>query len=196
VSKARKRLAEVDERLTNIAQQERDLATRYAAAKQNVEDLHGELVGAHERGAIGTDGSTTDDDVKKVHGDLAAALAVAESARWDAEAEGLRRAKQKLEGERTKLANEHFHELAAELVLEATSIRTELDEAVNVVAAVARKWNAIGQAWLSLERAADISRHTRLDIPKFPFDVVNDIDALPIPPILNPDRDPTLRSAA
>ena len=109
---------------------------------------------------------------------------------------GLIRAKARLQAERAKVAIDSFDELAAELVEEAKSIRSELDDAVKVVSAVAGKRQSIGQAWLALERAAEMSRHTRLDIPKFPFDLVNDVDVLPIPSILDPARDPTLRGAA
>jgi len=76
-------------------------------------------------------------------------------------------------------------------------VQGDLSEAMNVVSAVAQRWQALASAWLALERAADLGRNhaTRLDIPKFPIDVTGDLDALPVPPSLA-QGDPTIRSAA
>jgi hypothetical protein len=88
-------------------------------------------------------------------------------------------------------------ERSGQLVQVRRDERGELDEAMNVVAAVAQRWQSLAGAWLALERAADLGRNhaTRLDIPKFPLDVTGDLDAMPIPPSLA-DVDPTITSAA
>lgn len=196
MTKARKKLADIDARLAAIAQSERQLSTDYGAARDRVEDLQAQLEEAFEQGAIGLDGST-EEDVRKVHGILAMAKTDADPELFERKRAGLSSAKRKLEAERTRIAVENFDDLAAELVDDAQNVQADLGEAMNVVAAVAKRWQALAAAWLALERGADLGRNhaTRLDIPKFPIDVIGDLDALPVPPSLA-QGDPTIKSAA
>lgn len=162
-----------------------------------MEGLQAELEEAFEQGAIGLDGSPSDEQVRRLHGILATAKTDADPELFERKRAGLHSAKQKLEGERTRTAVENFDDLAAELTDEAQKVQGDLGDAMNVVSAVAQKWQALAAAWLALERGADLGRNpaTRLDIPKFPIDVTGDLDALPIPPSLA-QGDPTIKSAA
>ena len=183
VSKARKKLDAIERKLAEIPAKERDLTTRYAEAKRLVEELHGQLSDAIESGAIGTDGSTTDVDVQKLHAEIAVAQTAVESGRWHAEREGLHRARQKLEAERLAIVRDNFDELATELVEASASARKLLDDAIASVEKASAAWSSIAAAWLALERAAELGRSpsTRLDVPAFPISLTGDLDAQPIP---------------
>lgn len=196
--KARKKLEAIERKLAAIPAKERDLSLRYAEAKRRVEELHSQLSDAIESGAVGTDFSTSDADVQKLHGEIAAAQNAVDNGRWHAEREGLHRARQKLESERLKIAQDNFDELAIELVNASKSTRIMLDEAIAAVEKAAAAWNSIGQAWLALERATDRGRSpaTRLDIPAFPLSLTGDLDAEPIPFSFAEAADPTMRSAS
>lgn len=199
MSKAWKKLEEIERKLAEIPAKERDLTTRYAQAKRRVEELHGQLSDAIERGAIGTDGSTSDADVQTLHGEIAAAQSAVDNGRWHAESEGLRRARQKLEAERLKIARENFDDLAAELVKSSASTRVMLDEAIASVEKASAAWGSIAAAWLALERAGEYGRSpsTRLDVPAFPISLTGDLDAEPIPfVVMDAAKDPTIRGAA
>jgi DNA repair exonuclease SbcCD ATPase subunit len=196
MSKARKKLEDIEARLAAIGESERALSTEYGAARSRVEELQLELEEAFEQGAIGLDGSPSDEQVRKLHAVLAKAKTEADPELFERKRAGLQRARQKLEAERVRVATENFDDLAAELVEDAQNVRSEFDEALTVIGAVAQRWQSLASAWLTLERAADLGRDyaTRLDIPKFPLDVTGDLDAMPIPPSLA-DGDPTITSA-
>lgn len=183
MSKARKKLDEIENKLAEIPVKESNLATRHAEARRRLEKLHNQLSDAIEIGTVGTDLSTTDDDVQKLHAEIAKAQSAVESGRWNAERQGLHRARQKLEAERHAVAKEHFDELATELVGAAAATRKMLDEAIAAVEKAAAAWSSIGGRWLDLERAADLGRSpaTRLDVPAFPISLTGDLDAQPIP---------------
>lgn len=195
MTKARKKLAEVEDKLAQNAHRQRDLAARYAAAKRRVEDLQRELRQMYVTAAVDTAGVPLDEDVRKLETELAAAEAAVESRKWSAEREGLRQAKETLEAERLRIATENFDTLAGELADEAKTIGGELVDVFEAVAVVEDKWKSIAQAWLALERAAGMSRHTRLDVPAFPLKRSGDASALPVPAVLT-SGDPTIRSAA
>lgn len=200
MTKARKKLAEIEKKLDEIAAAEVSLNDERRAVINEAEELRDLWSRAIGDGSLNLDGTPppgANEAVRDLSAEFAAAKSKAESDSFSVRADGLRHRRQALESERQRVAVEHFDELSAELIDEAASVRADLDDAVKVVVAVAQRWHSLGQAWLALERAADMGRNhaTRLDIPKFPLDVIGDANVMPIPPTLT-GADPTIRSAA
>src|SRR4051794_2874479 len=98
--KARRKLAEIETKLEEIGRSERDLRLTLEAARSRVEELEAELEYAFEQGAIGLDGSPSDEQIRKLNAVLAKAKSDADPALFERKRNGLLAARRKLESER------------------------------------------------------------------------------------------------
>jgi len=97
MTKARKKLAEIDAKLAANTQSERALSERQRGAQDHVEEAEDALARATLDGRVGIDLSPADKEVEAMHGVLARARASADTRLFEKRRDGLHREKQRLE---------------------------------------------------------------------------------------------------
>lgn len=193
------KLSSFGERLAELNETERSISQRHIAAGERLAELHDALDRAMLDGKVGIDWTTADEDVVKLHGEIAKVEPIADPKRLTGQREKLHLDRQKVESEAHKFAVEHLPALTAELGKEAdalTALFSEWWTGTTAVAysEIAERHAELAAAYSVVERAADLGRHTstRLDIPPLPISITGDLSARFVP---YTQTDPTIRSA-
>lgn len=176
----RKELDRITSRIAELRQQERRLVMEAQQAVRHRDDVRERLTAAIADGAVAVDGTTDDPEIKRLHTALAKAEEAIRSGRSDAERDGLRRARDRMETERLRLCREHFADLVGDLVTEAQALHEDVRKVAELVAEVQGRWGLHAQAWDALERQSEIGRQVRLTTPPFPIEL-GDTSVSPIP---------------